>query len=1013
MPCSEWGTCGRLLPSNTIVWMYLFLSEAPLPGILTFFRSSIRHLALILTLVLSAAVASAQEPQRTLTSPNPQNNGYFGESAAGLSDVDGDGLGDLLIGAPREDGGADQSGRVYAVSGATGELIHSLVSPSPVTNGSFGNDVAAVGDLDGDGREEWLIGAPEDESNVGKTGAAYLFSGDGESLILTLFSPDPEAGGRFGASVAAVPDVDGDGFDDLLVGAPGEDADSTDAGRAYLFSGATGSLLQTVTSQNPWVGGSFGESVSGVEDVDGDGSGDLLVGAYAEEPEGEEEGGRAYLFSGATGALLQAFVSPGLRFRSNFGRSVSSVSDIDGDGRGDVVIGSRGDEGVSSALDPDATGAGRAYVFSGATGDLIYTLVSPKDQVLGAFGAAVAGVQDASGDGIDDILVGATFEYAVNNGKGNAYLYSGADGMLLRRLVSATPQTSSEFGYTLAGVPDVDGDGHTDLLVGGYDLNQQPRWAGFAYLFSGARPVVSDPYGVAVPPSLTLTSPDAQINGAFGTSISGVPDADGDGHDDILVGASSENGGEMRSGQVHLLSGGRGDVLLSIPSPDPAANGHFGRAVAGVPDLDGDGRGDLLVAFRHEPKGAVFIGRVYALSGASGDLLYTLETPNTQDDTNRNDDLDGFGRAMAGIPDVDGDGHGDFIIGASLEWVDETNRGRAYVFSGATGELIHTLNGPVDTGFTGFGQSVAGVPDVDGDGRWDVLVSGLEPEFNLRAVYVYSGATGDLLHRLVSPVTDPTGTFGYAISGVPDADGDGRGDVLIGAYREHSGADRSGRAYLFSGATGSLIRTIDHPDPSIDANFGIAVSGISDTDGDGLGDLLVSATYRTDETAFGRVYLISASSGDVVATFASPKPNGYGSFGDAIAGFDNAHGSGSAIVAAPREGGATEDGRVYVFKESSSVGIASDLNAPSLSLHAYPNPTQGPIALQLGTPHAGPVKIQLFDVLGRCLQEVSYDYLAAGQHRIRFDVSSPVSGMYLIRATGSAGAVSSGVTVVR
>ena len=127
--------------------------------------------------------------------------------------------------------------------------------------------------------------------------------------VLTLTSLNPEALGNFGVSTAGVPDLDGDGRGDVLVGAWRENGGAEDAGRAYVFSGVTGARLRTLASPNPELDAQFGRSVAGVPDADGDGQGDLLVGAPLEDG-GASNSGRAYLFSGATGELLRTLVSP-------------------------------------------------------------------------------------------------------------------------------------------------------------------------------------------------------------------------------------------------------------------------------------------------------------------------------------------------------------------------------------------------------------------------------------------------------------------------------------------------------------------------------------------------------------------------------------------------------------------------------------------------------------------------------------------------------------------------------
>ena len=199
-------------------------------------------------------------------------------------------------------------------------------------------------------------------------GRAYIFSGTNGALIKTLDSPTQQVSGYFGNSVSGVPDVDGDDRDDVVVGAyrvsPGSNPQG--AGRAYIFSSASGNLLQTLASLNETTDGEFGTSVAGVSDIDGDGRGDVIVGAPHESPNDMSFAGRVYLFSGATGSPLNTFTSPNRMPHGRFGASVCGIADVSGDGRGDIIIGAPGD-------DPDGSPArpGRAYIFNGTTGLLV------------------------------------------------------------------------------------------------------------------------------------------------------------------------------------------------------------------------------------------------------------------------------------------------------------------------------------------------------------------------------------------------------------------------------------------------------------------------------------------------------------------------------------------------------------------------------------------------------------------------------------------------------------------
>ncbi len=466
--------------------------------------------------------------------------------------------------------------------------IVTLVSPSVEALGNFGRSVATVPDADGDGRDDLLVGAPLEDAELPDAGRVHLISGATGALLRTLESPNPEDSGFFGFTVAGVPDADGDGRGDLLIGAILEDTESQDAGRAYLFSGATGLLLQTLESPNFVQGGFFSSALAGVPDVDGDGRGDLLVSAPSEN-RGAENAGAAYLFSGATGLLLRALESPNPELGGEFGSAVSGVADVNGDGRVDLVVGAFREDG-------GATDAGRVYVFNGTTGALLQTLVSPNPELDGQFGNAIAGVADANGDGRGDVFVGAQGEGGGAESAGRAHLYSGSTGQLIRTLISPNPELGGAFGVSVSGVPDVDGDEQNDLLVGAFREDGLAMDAGRAYLFGGATGGVLR----------TLESPNSQVQGFFGDTVAGVADVDGDGRGDLFISAPFEDPGEVAdAGRAYLFSGstGGGEIVVTIDFPAaPMAGSDLTLSVSV------EGFSATSAELRYRPTGAAMFG---------------------------------------------------------------------------------------------------------------------------------------------------------------------------------------------------------------------------------------------------------------------------------------------------------------------------------------------------------------------------------------------------------------------
>ena len=331
--------------------------------------------------------------------------------------------------------------------------------------------------------------------------------------------------------------------------------------------------------------------------------------------------------------------------------------------------------------DPDSSppAAGRAYVFSGQDGSVLFELASPNEETSGQFGDSVSGAGDVDQDGFADVLVGAPSEdTGAGPGAGQAYVFSGQDGSVILELASPNEEEGGTFGYSVAGAGDVDRDGVADVIVGA--VNEEPGAqggcrpgpcpinAGRAYVFSGRDGNVL----------LQLLSPNQEERGEFGISVASAGDVNQDGSADVIVGAKQEDPGTspVDAGRAYVFSGRDGSLLAEIVSPNEVAQAQFGSSVAGAGDVDQDGFPDLLVA-------AGVDHRVYVFNGRDMSLLSDLGTP---------EGALFFGSSAANAGDVNGDGIADQIVGA---W---GGLGRAFVFLSA-GAFHVNSGGPkyVDT----------------------------------------------------------------------------------------------------------------------------------------------------------------------------------------------------------------------------------------------------------------------------------------------------------------------------
>lgn len=429
----------------------------------------------IAILIFSALFATAVQAT-TLLDPKPEpSTTYFGFSIAVVGDVDGDGVPDLAVGAPFQDGdvavgpfGPPQDvGKVWLISGANLGVIRELNDPAfqppappdlPKFGGFFGFSVAGVGDLNHDGITDVLVGTPHHSNFVAdriNCGEAFVFSGADSSILFTINDPNEEEGNRFGYAVASLGDVNGDGVPDMVIGVPKKDAseDEPDVGTAYIFSGANGSLIREVASPDQTANSRFGSAVANAGDVDHDGVNDILIG--------EPGASKVYVFSGATGALIFTMISPASSNADklpSFGSAVAGGKDLDGDGTPDFVIGAPLQSGLKGA----------AYVFKGSNGTLLRSLRGPR-QAFGKFGSSVALSADVTGDGRPDILVGAP-DVTVNSllNAGEVLIFRGNNEKLFRTVTSQDvdgPKLGAGFGYAVT-TADFNGTGTPEVVVG-------------------------------------------------------------------------------------------------------------------------------------------------------------------------------------------------------------------------------------------------------------------------------------------------------------------------------------------------------------------------------------------------------------------------------------------------------------------------------------------------------------------------------------------------------------------
>jgi len=421
--------------------------------------------------------------------------------------------------------------------------VATLLSPISDEDDLFSQCVAKVGDVNADGYADVVVGAYGTNQHRGQ---AYLYLGSRLGLAPTPSCTLPNPGTSadyFGASVAGVGDVNGDGYADVLIGAYGT---GQQQGKAYLYLGSQLGLAQapSVGLSDPGAKkyGSFGSSLAGVGDVNGDGYADALVGSGCVYEGQQGQFGQAYLYLGGRAGLAAmphtTFIDPGKQAGNSFGQSVAGAGDVNKDGYADLLIGA-----------PNTTASqGRAYLYlgrrQGPAAVPAQLLETPAPTSTNLFGFSVAGAGDVDHDGYADVLVGA---YGTGHQPGQAYVYrGGATGLSpkpVATLKSPDSRAGDLFGACVTGIGDFNQDGYADVAVGG---NSPTGSAGAAYLYFGSS------LGLSTFPNYTLRPPTSTALTFFSNSISGVGDVNGDGTADLLIGAYDIN---MGQGAAHLYLG--------------------------------------------------------------------------------------------------------------------------------------------------------------------------------------------------------------------------------------------------------------------------------------------------------------------------------------------------------------------------------------------------------------------------------------------------------------------------
>ncbi|MDZ8031930.1 hypothetical protein [Nostoc sp. DedSLP04] len=661
------------------------------------------------------------------------------------------------------------------LNGTNGFIINGITADD-----QLGSSVSNAGDINGDGIDDLIIGAPSAEPNgIVAAGQSYVVFGrtnvgSGGSLNLSdlngsngFFINGIAGEDASGFSVSNAGDINGDGIDDLIIGAPSAEPNGiVAAGQSYVVFGRTnvgsgGSLnLSDLNGSNGFfINGIAGEdasgfSVSNAGDINGDGIDDLIIGAGGADPNGKQSAGQSYVVFGGTnlgsGGTLNlssldgtnGFIINGIAADDFSGFSVSNAGDINNDGIDDLIIG-------AYRADPNSIdNAGQSYVVFGGTnlGSGGTFNLSSLDGTNGflingiaagdVLGNSVSNAGDINNDGVEDLIIGASRanrngEYIVgqsyvvfggtNLGSGGTFNLSsldGTNGFLINGIAAG-----DVLGNSVSNAGDINGDGVDDLIIGAAEngYSEANSGAGKSYVVFGGTNLGSGG-------TFNLSSLDGTngflINGfsdiaGLGNSVSNAGDINNDGIDDLIIGA--EGGVAEDAAKSYVVFGGtnlgRGGIL-NLSSLD-GTNGFLIQANIQFPyyslskagDINNDGVDDLIIgesnAIANGNSGA---GQSYVVFGgtnlgSSGTLNPDLNGTNGFI-INGIAAYDSSGGSVSNAGDINNDGIDDLIIGADgADANGNSGAGQSYVVFGGTNinsdDFLNKTLTPGDNTLTG------------------------------------------------------------------------------------------------------------------------------------------------------------------------------------------------------------------------------------------------------------------------------------------------------------------------
>jgi hypothetical protein len=894
------------------------------------------------------------------------------------------------------------------------DVLYTIMDPNFPESGlnttQVGSKVCHLGDINGDGIDDWAIGlgVAVDYGSGFQTGTVHIYFGgeipESESPADLILAGEKDQFG-FGSEISAAGDVNNDGYNDLLVKYFQQSAfEEEDTPSVALFYGGvpfdTEADLTFTAIEGHWDYW-FG-MLSDAGDVNNDSYDDILIGAPTDI--GSADTGHVYIYYGGStmdnnaDVIFSGSVDP-LIGAASFGASISGAGDVNNDGFDDILISAGGtvvevyfgslnmdkhsdvvfsgliDSGtwpiVSSAGDVNNDDyadvligskiVGIAYIYyGGEVPDDVADIILPGWAEWDYFGQSLSGAGDLNGDEIDDVIVGCDYDYA---GQVRAY-FGGTPMDSIPDIIMYGEVSGDRFGYTVSGGGDLDKDGYNDIIVGGignYMTIGGEDDQGNVSLFYGGESMDNEAEAIFTGISSIPY---------FGQRVSHAGDVNNDGYPDIIVGEPSFYLNGDYVGRAYLYFGSANpdnmpDITFMSETLSPHHN--LGGFVSTAGDINNNGYSDVIIAETNpnDNNRKVYLHLGGEEMDSIPDLSFRVDMEEYQSET------------ISAVKDVNNDGYEDICI----------TLGEAYLYLGG-----ETMDNIADVTFDSTNFSVSGAGNLNGDEFQDFIINGYKNDGTGVVKVFFGNSSISNTPQLVLGKDLGDYSFGESISAGHDINNDGYDDIVVSAcFYDATYSGNEGRVYIYYGgesmdATPDVIITGDE----VGLNLGRKVLTVPDLNADGYDDVLISHGSYIWEFAESAMYIYYGGGPmDFIPDIVLPYI-----FENDISVYSHPAEDYVGIIV-----GDPNISAVFIYTNSNLLGFSHDNDREFIpddfTLNQnFPNPFNPMTMINYQLPITTDVELSVYNLLGQKVATLVSENQMTGFHQVQWDASDNANGVY-------------------